>query len=104
MAACPDFADMARAMVGYVKNWDDLHCAAGMLRPSCGISEDAWNVAQQKLGPYVAAAAFALIFDKQAKGEVASAGGYLRGIVGKALDGDLHLERSFYGRLSEQRI
>jgi len=104
MAACPDFADMARAMVGYIKNWDDLHRAAGSLRPSCGISEDAWNVAQQKLGPYVAAAAFALIYDKQAKGEVASAGGYLRGIVGKALDGDLHLERSFYGRLSEHRI
>ena len=102
MAACSEFGDMARAMVGgYVKNWDDLHRAAGLLRPSCGISEDAWNVAQQKLGPYVAAAAIALIYDKHAKGEVASAGGYLRGIVGKALEGDLHLERSFYGRLSQ---
>lgn len=102
MAACPEFGDMARAMVGgYVKNWDDLHRAAGLLRPSCGISEDAWNVAQQKLGPFVAAAAIALIYDKHAKGEVASAGGYLRGIVGKALEGDLHLERSFYGRLRQ---
>ncbi len=92
---------MARAMVGgYVKNWDDLHRAAGMLRPSCGISEYAWNVAQKKLGPLVAAAALALIYDKHAKGEVVSAGGYLRGIVGKAIDGELHLERSFYGRLS----
>lgn len=102
MAACPEFGDMARAMVGgYVKNWDDLHRAAGLLRPSCGISEDAWNVAQQKLGPFVAAAAIALIYDKHAKGEVASAGGYLRGIVGKAMEGALHLERSFYGRLSQ---
>ncbi len=51
MAACPDFADIARAMFGgYVRNWDDLHRAAGMLRPSCGTSEDAWNVAQRKLG------------------------------------------------------
>jgi len=65
-----------------------------------GISEDAWNVAQQKLGPYVAAAAIALIHEKLEKDEIVSAGGYLRGMVSKALEGDLHLDRSFYGRLS----
>ena len=105
MAACPEFADMARAMVGgYVKNWNDLHRAACMLRPSCGISEEAWNVAQQKLGRLIAAAALALIYEKHMKGEVASAGGYLRGMVAKALDGELHLDRSFYGRISERRV
>ena len=105
MASCPEFADMARAMVGgYVKNWDELHRAAGLLRPSCGISEDAWNMAQRKLGPMVAAAALALIYDKHAKGEVVSAGGYLRGIVSKAQEGELHLERSFYGRMPERRV
>ena len=101
MVACPEFATMARAMLdGYVKNWDELHRAAGMLRPSLGISEHAWNVSQKNLGPYVAAAAMALIYEKIEAGEVASAGGYLRGMVEKALQGDLHLERSFYGRLS----
>ena len=100
MAACPEFASVARGLMGYVKSWDDLHRAAGMVRPMVGISEDAWNVAQQKLGPLVAAAAMSLIYEKTATGEVASAGGYLRGIVGKALEGELHLERSFYGRLS----
>lgn len=93
---------MARAMLGgYVKNWDELHRAAGMLRPTLGISEHAWNVSQKNLGPLVAAAAMALIYEKTNSGEVASAGGYLRGMVEKALQGDLHLERSFYGRLSE---
>lgn len=100
MAACPEFASIARGLVGYVNSWDDLHRAAGMVRPMVGISEDAWNVAQQKMGPLVAAAAMSLIYEKTSTGEVASAGGYLRGIVGKALDGELHLERSFYGRLS----
>lgn len=100
MAACPAFAVMARGMIGYVKNWDDLHRAAGMVRPMVGISEDAWNVAQQRLGPYVAAAAMSLIYDKYEKAEIKSAGGYLRGMVGKALEGELHLDRSFYGRLS----
>ena len=68
-----------------------------------GISEDAWAVAQQRLGPQMAAAALALIFDKFNAGEVASPGGYLRGMVEKAGAGELHLDRSFYGRLNEVR-
>ena len=100
MAACPEFASVAHGLLGFVRTWDDLHRAAGMVRPMVGISEDAWNVAQQKLGPLVAAAAMSLIYEKSATGEVASAGGYLRGIVTKALEGELHLERSFYGRLN----
>ncbi len=105
MAACPGFAEMARAMAGgYVRNWDDLHRAAASMRPMVGISENAWNVAQWNLGPLPAAAALALIYDKYDKGEIKSSSGYLRGIVPKALDGELHLERSFYGRMSERRV
>ena len=51
----------------------------------------------------MAAAALALIFDKFNAGEVASPGGYLRGMVEKAGVGELHLDRSFYGRLNEVR-
>ncbi|MEP3295353.1 MAG: replication initiation protein RepC, partial [Pseudoruegeria sp.] len=51
----------------------------------------------------VAAAAVALIYDKHALGEVSSPGGYLRGMIQKAQAGELHLDRSFYGRLSEVR-
>jgi len=72
MAACPAFATMACGMIGYVKDWNDLHRVAGMVRPMVGISEDAWNVAQQKLGPYVAAAAMSLIYDKYDKDEIVS--------------------------------
>ena len=102
MQACPEFASWARNMGGYLKDWGDLHRVAGQLRPMIGISEHAWNLAQDRLGPQIATAALVLVFDKHAAGEVASPGGYLRGMVEKAGAGELHLERSFYGRLSGQ--
>ena len=103
MQACPSFAEMARDLGGYVSDWEQLHRIAGQIRPMVGISEDAWAVSQQRLGPQMAAAALALIFDKFNAGEVASPGGYLRGMVEKAGAGELHLDRSFYGRLKEVR-
>ncbi len=102
MASCPHFAEMARATGGYLRNWNDVHRAAANLRPVVGISEDAWNVANRILGPAVAAASIALILDKSTTGEVKSPGGYLRGLVERAQVGELHLDRSFYGRLSGQ--
>ncbi|MBR9851958.1 MAG: replication protein C [Rhodobacteraceae bacterium] len=102
MQACPEFASWARNMGGYLKDWGDLHRVAGQLRPMIGISEHAWNLAQDRLGPQIATAALVLTFDKHCAGEVASPGGYLRGMVEKAGAGELHLERSFYGRLSGQ--
>lgn len=102
MQACPEFASWARNIGGYLKDWGDLHRVAGQLRPMIGVSEHAWNLAQDRLGPQIATAALVLTFDKHAKGEVASPGGYLRGMIEKAGAGELHLERSFYGRLSGQ--
>lgn len=102
MQSCPQFAEIARSLCGYLKSWDDVHRAAGQLRGIVGISEDAWNAAQRAFGPQVAAAVIALIYDKHATGEILSPGGYLRGMVEKARAGELHLERSFYGRLSGQ--
>ncbi|MEP6049230.1 MAG: plasmid replication protein RepC, partial [Roseobacter sp.] len=100
MASCPHFADMARGTQGYMKDWADVHRAATTLRPMVGISEDAWNAANKVLGPAQAAASIALILDKSSDGEVKSPGGYLRGLIEKAQLGELHLDRSFYGRLS----
>jgi len=100
MASCPHFAEMARSTQGYMRDWNDVHRAAAALRPIVGISEDAWNVANKVLGPAVAAASIALILDKSTNGEVKSPGGYLRGLVERAQIGELHLDRSFYGRLN----
>ncbi len=103
MASCPHFAEMARSTQGYMRDWNDVHRAASALRPMVGISEDAWSVANKVLGPAVAAASIALILDKSTDGEVKSPGGYLRGLIERAQIGELHLDRSFYGRLSGVR-
>lgn len=103
MLTCPQFGELARGMEGYIRDWNGVHRAAAKIRPMVGISEHAWNTAQKALGAEVAAAAVALIYDKHASGEVSSPGGYLRGMVQKARAGELHLDRSFYGRLSEVR-
>jgi replication initiation protein RepC len=102
MQACPEFAFWARNMGGYLRDWGDLYRIAGDLKRIIGISDHAWLAAQEVMGKQMAAAAMALVFDKHAKGEIASAGGYLRGMTEKAGAGELHLERSFYGRLSGQ--
>ncbi|MEO1538283.1 MAG: plasmid replication protein RepC [Pseudomonadota bacterium] len=102
MQACPEFAFWARNMGGYLRDWGDIYRIAGDLKKIIGISDHAWLAAQEVMGKQMAAAAMALVFDKHAKGEVASAGGYLRGMTEKAGAGELHLERSFYGRLSGQ--
>lgn len=99
MVTCPHFAEMARQLEGgYIRNWNDLYRAAGKIRGMAGISEDAWNVAQKALSP-----AITLIFDKHINGEVQSPGGYLRGMVLKAKAGELHLDRTCYGRMSGHR-
>ncbi|MCY4335882.1 MAG: plasmid replication protein RepC [Litoreibacter sp.] len=102
MQACPEFATWARDLGGYLKDWGDVYRVAGELRPMIGVSEHAWLAAQESLGKQAAAAAMVLVFDKHAKGEVASPGGYLRGMVEKAGAGELHLERSIFGRLGAQ--
>ena len=102
MQACPEFAFWARNMGGYLRDWGDLYRIAGDLKKIIGISDHAWLAAQEVMGKQMAAAAMALVFDKHANGEVSSAGGYLRGMTEKAGAGELHLERSFYGRLSGQ--
>lgn len=100
MQACPEFASWAHNLGGYLRNWGDLYRIAGQLRPMIGISERGWNVAQDKLGKQIATVALALVFEKHSAGEVVSPGGYLSGMVKKAGAGELHLERSLFGRLN----
>jgi replication initiation protein RepC len=104
MIACPQFAELARGFEGgFVRDWNDFHRAAAKIRPISGISEDAWNAANKVLGPQIAAASIALIYDKHSNGQVLSPGGYLRALVQRAQAGELHLDRTFFGRLSEAR-
>lgn len=100
--ACPEFAEWARILGGSMKDWTCIHRIANQLRPMIGVSERDWTEAQRDLGLELAAAAMVLVFDKHAKGEVVSPGGYLNAMVRKSASGELHLNRSIYGRLARQ--
>ena len=51
------FAGQWCVNAGYLKSWGDLHRVAGLLRPMIVVSEHAWNLAQDCLGPQIATAA-----------------------------------------------
>ncbi|MDO6732054.1 plasmid replication protein RepC [Marinovum sp. 2_MG-2023] len=102
LQACPEFASWARNIGGFLRDWTDYNRVASQLAPMIGVSERVWNLAKDRLGPQLATTAFALVFEKHNAGEVTSPSGYLRGIVRKAGVGELHLERSFYGRLNRK--
>jgi replication initiation protein RepC len=101
--ACPAFAEMASGLCGQVRNWRDFVAVADRMRPMIGISADAWSEAKTSMSPEEAATAIALITDKYSEGKLTSPGGYLRGLVKKAKDDQLHLERSIFGRVAARQ-
>ncbi len=99
--ACPEFKQWAAHLGVPSESWGDMLQVSTQLRPMIGISDHAWSEALEEMGPAQAASAFALVFEKTTAGEVISAGGYFRGMVGKARAGELYLARSFFGRFRE---
>jgi replication initiation protein RepC len=82
-------------------NWADIVEAADRIRQQLGISRPAWIDACQAMGRYQAATAVAVI---AAKGEsIRSPGGYLRGMIGRAQNGELHLSNSLWGLARRER-
>jgi replication initiation protein RepC len=82
-------------------NWVDIVEAANRLRQQLGVSRSAWIDACQAMGRYQAATAVAVI---AAKGDtIRSPGGYLRGMIGRAETGELHLSNSLWGLARHER-
>lgn len=100
LQACPEFTSWGRNLGGYIRDWHDFVRVAEQLAPMIGVSAQSWTHAQFHVGRHAAAAALALVFEKVHTGEVTSPGGYLLGMIRKARSGELHLGRSFYGRLN----
>jgi replication initiation protein RepC len=76
-------------------SWADIVEAADGLRQQLGISRPAWIDACQVMGRYQAATAVAVIAAKREN--IRSPGGYLRGMIGRAQNGELHLSNSLWG-------
>jgi replication initiation protein RepC len=79
-------------------NWTEVSDAASALARHLGIPQSLYGEACQKLGRRPAAIAIAVVSAK-ADGYFHSSGaaGYLRGMLRRAREGKLHLERSIFG-------
>jgi replication initiation protein RepC len=76
-------------------SWAEIVEAANALRQQLGISRPAWIDACQVMGRYQAATAVAVIAAKRES--IRSPGGYLRGMIDRARNGELHLSNSLWG-------
>lgn len=104
-AATPRFVlrvspPLQEQIFGSCPTWADVVDGADRLRHQLGISRAAWIEACQELGRYQAATAVAVIAAK--RDAIRSPGGYLRGMIARGRDGELHLLRSLHG-LAERR-
>ncbi|MEO1988865.1 MAG: plasmid replication protein RepC [Martelella sp.] len=99
LAACPIISELS---LEPPRNTRDLDAFASQLRPSLGVSAQAWAELRQVAGQGLASLALAITAQKQADGEVNSPGGYIRGMARKAADGELHLEKSLHGLLARK--
>jgi replication initiation protein RepC len=82
-------------------SWADIVEAANGLRQQLGISRPAWIDACQTMGRYQAATAVAVIAAKRET--IRSPGGYLRGMISRAQNGELHLSNSLWGLARPER-
>ncbi|MCV6546747.1 MAG: replication initiation protein RepC [Cohaesibacter sp.] len=95
--ACPALKRWCRSAL---TDWSDLIAEIDHLCVMAGISNDAKQSALQELGPRRFLMALAITLQKADSGAVRSPGGYIRGIVSKFRDGNLHLNRSLFGLMS----
>ncbi|GLR93989.1 replication initiation protein RepC [Bradyrhizobium liaoningense] len=84
--ACPDIIDYAK---DGISNWRDFLATAAVVRSMLGISPSAWEEAQTVMGETQAAVVVACILQRGTA--IRSAGGYLRGLTGKAEVGEFSL-------------
>ena len=80
--ACPDIVDYAKTGIS---NWRDFLATVVVVRTMLGISPSAWEEAQVVMGEAQAAVVVAAILQRGAV--INSAGGYIRGLTGRARAG-----------------
>ena len=68
-----------------IRSWYDLISAAEILRPQLGISPNAWDEAQEAMGPQNAAVCVLAMLERA--DQINNPGGYLRALTSKALIG-----------------
>jgi replication initiation protein RepC len=78
-------------------SWAEIVDAADWLRHDLGISKPLWGEACMTMGRERAAIAVAIVSSKPAEHFRTTPGGYFNGMVVRARDGALHLDRTIWG-------
>ena len=78
-------------------SWPEIVDAADWLRHDLGVSKPLWGEACLAMGREQAAIALALVSAKPEGYFRSSPGGYFHGMVERARDGGLHLDRTIWG-------
>lgn len=103
MAACPSIKPYLQRPVS---GWPDLIDQCDAMARMCGVNVSAVQEGLHILGKQQFAVAMAIVLHKSlAEDEtkrVKKPGGYVRGMIAKAVSGELHLDRTIFGLLSEQ--
>jgi replication initiation protein RepC len=76
--------------------WSNIIDAADELRDDLGISKSLWGEACVTMGRDLAAVALAIVSAKEPGHFRSTPGGYFHGMVAKARDGELHLDRTLW--------
>lgn len=92
--ACPKIATYAPHAF---ESWSMLRDSGRDLCAAAAINMQVWQEAQAVLGPDLAIAALAVTLQKHDAGLVAKPGAYLRRLVQRGQDGELHVSRSLFG-------
>ena len=92
-AACPAVRDFAPDAFA---NWRAFRASGQILCAAAGINPQVLQEAQAILGPDLAASALAITVQRSNTGAVAKPGAYLRTLVQRGRDGELHLSRSLF--------
>lgn len=81
------------------RSWPELAAAAPVMRVMIGLSEAGWVDGAGRVGRYAAAAILATVLEKSARlpDQISSPGGYFRAMIDRAVEGQLHLEKSLFG-------
>ncbi len=95
-SACRQACDMIGAEI---RSWPELAAAASTMRLMIGLSEAGWLDGTARVGRFAAAAILATVLEKAARSpdQITSPGGYFRAMIDRAVDGNLHLEKSLFG-------
>lgn len=95
-SACRQACEMIGAEI---RSWPELAAAASTMRLMIGLSEAGWLDGTARVGRFAAAAILATVLEKAARSpdQITSPGGYFRAMIDRAVDGNLHLEKSLFG-------